>query len=194
MQTIVPWLKKHRLMCAVAALAALLIFFFNRPIEWKEEVQLQSGEIILVKRTAKTKAFGEIGGPGGWENEGMTVEVVKPLNSENPPKWEFPFVPLVFDRDTNTKQWFMVATFYSCQSWVALGKPALPYTEYRVINGKWVQQALSKELIGRQANMLTSIRSSGEPDHTLRSKAAADSDVRIAPKFRRVVEHFSSNC
>ena len=194
MQTIVRWLHKNRLMCAALAIAALLFFYLNRPIEWKEEVQLQSGEVILVKRTAKTKSFGEIGGSGGWENKGMTVEVVRPLSSENPPKWEFPFVPLIFDRDAKTKQWFMVATFYSCQSWVALGKPALPYTEYRVVNGRWVQQQLSKELIGHPANMLTSIRSGGEPDHTLGSKAYVARDVRIAPKFLRVVDKYSSSC
>ena len=57
-------------------------------IEWKEEVKLQSGEVIVVKRTAKSKDFGEIGGPGGWENEGMTVQIIQPVKSDNPPIWD----------------------------------------------------------------------------------------------------------
>ena len=178
----------------VTAFGASLTACGKSQLEWKEEVQLQSGEVIVVKRTAKTKAFGEIGGPGGWENKGMMVEVIQPQKPDNPPIWNFPFVPLIFDRDPQTQQWFMVATFYSCESWYALGKPNLPYTEYRLENKLWVQQPLSPQFIGRPANMLTSIRSSGEPDHTIASKTSADSDTRIAPEFRTVVGKWSTGC
>lgn len=182
---------KYLFLCLCIALSAC----GKTNLSWKEEVKLSSGEIITVARTAKTKAFGEIAGPGGWENEGMSVKVILPEKSpENPPEWNFPFVPLVFDRDAQTKQWFMVATFYSCESWYALGKPKLPYTEYRVVNGQWVQQALTSSLIGRQANMLTSIRSSGEPDHTIASKTASDSDLTIDKSFKSIVGDWSTGC
>ena len=165
-------------------------------IEWKEEVKLQSGEVIVVKRTAKSKDFGEIGGPGGWENEGMTVQIIQPVKSDNPPIWDAKFVPIVFDRDPATQEWFMVATFYSCTSWYDLGRPKLPYTEYRLKNGKWLQQPLSPHLIGREGNMLTRIHSTGEPDHTVSSKVGINNNPAMSPEFKRVVDQWptGNNC
>jgi hypothetical protein len=164
-------------------------------IAWKEEVRLQNGDLIVVKRSAKTRAFGEIGGPGGWENEGMTVEVVQPVNPNNPPLWNGKFVPLLFDRDAENSEWFIVATFVSCQSWYDLGRPKLPYTEFRLKKGTWVQQSLSPALIGRKGNMLTHIRSTGEPDHTIASKTAVLANHEgIAPEYKAVVSKWSSGC
>ncbi len=163
-------------------------------ISWTEEVSISERGTVVVQRTAKTKAFGEIGGPGGWENEGMTVEITYPYFKDKPPVWDFPFVPLLFDQDPKTKQWFMVATFYSCTSWYNLGRPKLPYVEYRVQGGKWVAQPLSPELIGRPANMLTTIRSGGEPNHTTSSKAAAMADPAIGPKYLKIVDKWSTGC
>ena len=178
-----------------ATFAACLLASCGRSgISWTEEVQLQNGEVIVVQRTAKTKAFGELGGSGGWENQGMTLEIVAPKKPDNPPNWNYPFVPLVFDQDPETKEWLVVATFYSCTSWYELGRPKLPYTEYRLKHGTWVQQALSATLVGRKGNMLTDIRSSGEPNHTLASKAQRMADGRIAPKYRKVVDKWTTGC
>ncbi len=174
--------------------ALLVVACGKNQIEWKEEVKLQSGEVIMVARTAKTKPFGEIGGPGGWENEGMTVQITRPINADNPPVWDARFVPLLFDRDPATKEWFMVATFYSCTSWYELGKPKLPYTEYRVKSGKWVQQPLSPQFVGRDANMLTAIRSGGEPDHTVASKEAIRSALTPTQKYNKVVDQWTTGC
>jgi hypothetical protein len=166
---------------------------FNSDLEWREEVKLQSGEVLTVKRTVKgVKSFGELGGPGGWSSESMTVSVVQPAGPDNPPIWDGPFVPLLFDRDAQSGQWFMVATFYSCESWYGLGKPKLPYTEYHLKNGKWQQQSLSPGLIGRQANMLTSIHSTGEADHTLASKEKSERGA--SPEYRSIVSDWSTGC
>ena len=163
-------------------------------VSWTEEVLLANAEVIVVKRSAKTKAFGEIGGPGGWENEGMTVEIVKPLLADKPPIWDFPYVPMIFDRDAETKQWFMVATFYSCESWYELVRPRLPYIEFQVENGSWIKRPLSPLLIGMHANLLTSIHSSGEQDHTIATKTAVSSDPQIAPEYQKIVGTWSTGC
>jgi hypothetical protein len=125
---------------------------------------------------------------------GMTLEIKTPKRPDNPPMWSNSFIPLVFDRDAKTQQWFMVATFDTCQKWEALGKPKLPYTEYRVQNGQWVQQALSPELIGREGNMLTSINSGGEKDLTIEEKAKRMSDMAIVKKAKRVVNEWRTGC
>lgn len=189
-------MKGQHVAGATAALfCALLLSGCGRSqIEWKEEVKLQSGEVIVVKRTAKSRDFGEIGGPGGWENEGMTVQIIQPLKPDNPPVWNAKFVPLVFDRDPGTNEWFMVATFVSCTSWYELGRPKLPYTEFRLKDGQWRQLALSPHLIGREGNMLTTIRSTGEPDHTLSSKAYINNNPAISPEYKRVVDNWTSGC
>lgn len=162
-------------------------------LQWEEEVQLASGEVLVVQRVVKgVSPMGEVGGPGGWDSEGMTVAVISPEHADNPPVWEGPFVPLLFDRDAQTGQWFMVATFYSCESWYALGKPKLPYTEYRLKEGRWQQQSLTPSLIGRKANMLTNIHSTGEENHTLASKAKSVS--RAAPKYQEIVSTWSTGC
>ncbi len=173
------------------SVALLLVGCGKSQIGWKEEVKLQSGEVILVKRTAKSTPLGGIGDPAGWENEGMTVEIIQPLKPDNPPLWDAKFVPLIFDRDPNTKEWFIVATFVTCESWYQLGRPKLPYTEFRAAFGTWRQQALSPHLIGREGNMLTRIHSTGEPDHTVSSKEGINNIPSTPPEFKRVVEAWS---
>ena len=178
----------------VTVLIALVTACGNRQIEWKEEVKLKSGEVVVVKRTAKSKRIGEIGGPGGWENEGMTVQIIQPIKPDNPPSWNAKFVPLVFDRDPDTKEWFVVATFYSCTSWYELGRPRLPHTEFRLTNGQWRQQPLSPDLIGREGNMVTNIRLTGEPDHTVADKEGINNDPVIPPDLKRVVAVWATTC
>lgn len=95
-----------------------------KKLTWTEEVKLQSGEVFNTRRQALAQPFGQIGGPGGWENEGMTVEIISPRKPDYPGTWNAKFVPLVFDRDPDTNEWFIVATFYSCTSWYDLGRPS----------------------------------------------------------------------
>ena len=164
-------------------------------IAWREEVELKRGDLITVNRTAKSKSFKEPGGPGGWENEGMTLVIEKPKKADDPPIWDFPFVPIVFDRDEVTKEWFVVATFYSCESWYSLGRPSLPYTEYRATNGVWQKVGLSSPLVGRKANMLSDMSSAGEPPLIdLAAKRQRMSDPRTAKKYTEVVSTWSTGC
>ena len=197
--TLTPAVRRAEFLAAIALglLSLTLTACDSGPklLAWQEEVQLKSGDVITVKRTAKSKSFGEIGGPGGWENEGMALVIEKPKKPDDPPIWDFPFVPVVFDRDDNTKEWFMVATFYSCQSWYDLGRPKLPYTEYRLKNGVWQKVELSTSVIGMKANMLTGIRSGGEPPLIdMTSKRQRMSDPRIAKKYSQIVSTWSTGC
>jgi len=176
------------IMLALGALALAAWYGLNKPLQWTEEVQLASGEVIVVQRTVHAQSLGEIGGPGGWESEGMTLEIISPQLPDKPPVWDFPYVPIVFDRDPQTQEWFVVATFYTCERWHELGKPKLPYAQWRARDGIWQRTELNPELIGRKANVLTAIRSSGEPDHTLKSKEDIMSDGRIASKYKRIYD------
>jgi hypothetical protein len=181
----------------VLTLAMTLVACDTGPkvIKWQEDVELKSGEIIRVNRTAKAKPFGEWGGPGGWENEGMTLQIATPSKPDNPPLWDAKFVPVVFDRDAKTGEWFIVATFVSCESWYDLRRPKLPYTEYRLKNGVWQQGLLSPTSIGLKGNMVVDISSGGEPsliDITAKRERMATS--RAAKKYKSIVSEWSTGC
>lgn len=179
------------LLLACVGLAASACGAFG--LKWKEQVQLLSGETIIVKRTAHGKSLGELGGPGGWEQSEMTLEIDDPAITEKPPEWRFPYVPMLFDYDAAKHEWFVVATFYTCKGWYDLGRPKLPYIEYRARQGKWEVVPLEPELIGRKANLLTGVHSGGEPSMvTLDYKRKQDRDA--AREYKLIVEEWHTTC
>lgn len=137
-----------------AAFIGLWIVFRDPYLKWNEEVELQSGEVIVIKRTAKFSGNWIAGGGGGSFNKGMTIEFSKPKKPDNPTMWSGLYVPMVLDRDPETNEWFILATFFHCDSWYDLGRPKLPYTEYHFRNGKWVQLPLNEKWLRREANLL----------------------------------------
>jgi hypothetical protein len=157
------WSAGGRTALAALGLAFVLAACGNVDISWKEQVKLASGEVIVVKRTAQGKRLGEIGGTGGWAATRMTLEIAEPRRPTDPPQWAERWVPMLFDFDGERKEWLVVATFYMCEDWVALGRPKLPYVQYRAREGRWIQVPLEASLFGRQANLLTGPRASGEP-------------------------------
>jgi hypothetical protein len=195
------WIVAMMIVAVLLFMSAMLLssFFSDEStptvIKWQEDVELKSGEVIRVNRTAKAKSFGEWGGPGGWENEGMTLQIATPDKADNPPLWDAKFVPVVFDRDAKTNEWFIVATFYSCESWYDLGRPKLPYTEYRLKNGAWQQVLLSPSSIGLKGNMVVDISSGGEPPvidiATKRQRMATAGSVK---KFNSVISEWFTTC
>ena len=164
----------------------------NFSTEWREEVLLDNGTIMLVERTAGGSKLGEIGGPGGWESEEMSVQIISDNIPNPPPIWRTRYVPMLMDYDEKQKEWFIVATFYTCQGWESLGKPKLPYVEYRARNGIWITVPLSPELIGRKANLEPSISSGGMPELVKLDDKTPDS--RTGKKFLSVLAEWHTNC
>jgi len=156
---------------------------------WKEEVQLQSGEVLTVQRTIAFKAYQPIGGGGGGsDTPESSLLVLTPARADNPKPWAHPpLLPMIFDRDPDTREWFIVATFYMCQAWYDLGRPKPPYAEFRYRNGQWVQQPLSEKFIGRETNMLIPSQADVDRDHTLATKHQIMSDPAISKRFLQVM-------
>ena len=186
------------LVTAGLGIAAVLYFFvFNRGFHFVEEVELANKEIIEIDRTVKAKPLGEIGGPGGWEPVYMSLAIAKPKRPDNPPMWETTagLVPILFDRDPDNGEWTLLATFYMCEPWYALGRPKLPYAEFRVRNGQWQRVDLSNKWIGRAANVLTSISSKGEPALLpLAEKNSRNFEPGVDPSFKRIVDSWHTTC
>lgn len=168
--------------------------FANRH-HWKEEVQLQNGELLTVDRSIQFEFDRPIGGVGGSDVIESTLEISSPNRKDSPPQWRHPpFLPLVFDRDPDNNEWFIVATFYMCTDWYSLGRPKLPYTEFRYRNGTWIQLPLSEKLIGREGNILVPNGRDAGPDYSLQMKRDKLSDPRVSPEYKSIVRAWKTYC
>lgn len=174
---------------AILLMLGLLTSCAPKESTWKEAVQLQSGEVLSVQRTISFKEYQPIGGGGGGsETTVSSLEVLSPVHADTPKRWsQPPLLPMVFDRDPDTNEWFIVATFYMCQTWHELGRPLPPYVEFRYRNGQWVRQPLSEKFIDRETNMLIPNQADVGRDHTLGSKYKIMSRPTIAKEYLRVL-------
>ena len=184
----------------VAAIALWVVFSDSR-MSWREEVQLQSGEVIVIKRTAKFSENWIAGGGGGSFNLGMTIDFPNLATSDIPTTWHSLYDPLIVDLDPITKEWIIIATFIHCDGWYNLGRPSLPYTEYRFRGGKWEQGLLNPHWIGRNGNLLlvdpserTTINSSGPVVTIARKEKAIYDRPAIPQKYRKIVDKWSTSC
>jgi hypothetical protein len=184
----------HIAMLALGLSATLQIGCGPKKIEWREEVRLQDGEIILTKRTAKLLANSVAGGGGGSINEGMSLEVIRPIKPDNPGAWSARLVPMILDRDPDSKEWFIVATFFHCDTWQELGRPKLPYTEYRYTQGQWLRQSLSEKRLRMPANLFTSVSLENVKDLSVHEKDSLLKDPLISPEYRFVVQQWQHGC
>ena len=111
-------------------------------------------------------------------------------------------MPIVLDRDLQTNEWVIIATFFHCDGWYDLGRPKLPYTEFRFRDGRWIQQPLTPMWIGVEANVLPTDPSNkgaiaeSKPALTVERKEGILSNPAISPEFKRVVDKWPSanNC
>ena len=152
---------------------------------------MSNGEVIVVDRKFVTASLGEIGGPGGWDAKYNSFEMVKPDRPDNPPIWEskIGLIPVLFDRDPKTNEWFLVTSFFMCSAWESIGKPKPPYAEFRVKDGMWRRVPLSPDLIGRATNVYVAMRSTGE-FWLVNLELKANRQVDAAPEYKNIVNNW----
>jgi hypothetical protein len=123
----------------------------------------------------------------------MSVSITQTLGEiKPPPEWRDVYVPVLLDYDASSKSWSMLASFYYCETWYALGRPIPPYIEYQSNDGSpWKRVSLEERFIGRDTNLLTGPRTDGEPklvtiaDKEFRQRSAARKYQRILRKWGR---------
>lgn len=113
--------------------------------KWTEDVLLDDGTTIQVKRKVKLKA-------NGSEELDATISFAGDL--EDLPPWRAPLMAIVLYQDKAQKEWVVVATMNFCSVWERNGKPQPPYWEYRLGPQGWRQVPLSEVSLGRRANLL----------------------------------------
>ena len=192
---------KYWLLGLYVVAGGILLIVRDPRMSWREEVQLKSGEVIVIKRTAKFSENWIAGGGGGSFNRGMTIEFDSPDKPDNPTTWSGLYVPILLDRDPNTNEWTIVATFFHCDSWYDIGRPKLPYTQYQYRGGQWVQQAMDAKWIGREGNAIApvlfdrkAINASGSVFTLSDKEKRLQNRPGIAPEYKKIIDKWSSGC
>jgi len=164
-------------------------------MSWQEEVRLPGGALIVVKRTASGERRGEIGGPDRWEPKAMTLRIPAASAGEAvPPEWRSQYIPMLLDYDPSNATWSVVATFAYCQAWEALGRPTSPYLAFQSrAGGDWQRVELEASRLGQEANLLVSVRATGE-SALVREQEKQVRSRRAAERYRKIVERWTTNC
>jgi hypothetical protein len=180
----------------VIGVALWLLVTSDKTVRFKEEVLLPTGQVALVDRTVSVTSLGEIGGPGGSESNLNRLQWTHPLTGEVL-AWESRdgLVPMLLEREESMGDWILVATFYTCKAWYDLGRPSLPYAQFRLRRGTWTREPLSARLIGRDANIYTEVPLDlGGSLLTLDRKRRLNAEMGIAPESLHIVDRWARGC
>ena len=153
---------------------------------WTEEVHLDDGSTVLVRRTARLNIT------NSWAGDAYNaVELDASLafmgQLAKLPAWHAPRIAMVLYRDRDTTEWTLVTTTTSCETWRRDGRPKPPYWEYRLRAWGWEQIPLSAASIGRSANLLHIYDKELPGSHiTDVERKQLQGDPRISRSYREV--------
>lgn len=163
--------------------------------EWQEEAVLSNGHSLWIKRTLsfsrKPTKFHMTGGV--MENMQMSIEIPKNTIAPPPPVWTFNAAPILLDYDAERRTWFIVASYFYCDSWESAGKPVNDQWQYEVQNGKWIISPLNKALLGRRANLYTDVGDERRKLIKITSQEI-EKDIRSAGETYRKIRINKPNC
>ena len=132
---------------------------------WKEEVQLQDGTRIWVRRTVVGKAHQDMmNGPGRGEYRvsAYRLEVIDSAGLPPPPVWESKWFHIIIDRDKEGT-WYVVVTPVNTKGWYDIS-PKYRYAQFKSKNGRWYQVDIDKNLDARNSNLSPYIRIGKMPE------------------------------
>jgi hypothetical protein len=144
-----------RVLCVAGAAVWLCACGFFGPTErrWTEDVVLDDGSTIVVKRTVKFNETDALGG-GAHNTIEQEATIAFTGNLAGLPNWSAALVAMVLYRDaTRGGQWVIVATTTTCDIWSARGEPRPPYWEFRLGPEGWQEVPLSPTSIDRPTNL-----------------------------------------
>ena len=185
-------MKPHKILTAMLLSAALLSGCGESvPTEtvWREEVQLEDGTKIWVRRTVVGEAYTELGGYGEYQVSKEVLEVINAPGLGKPPVWSAKWRTLVLDRDKDGV-WYIVVTPQDAEGWTKL-EPKLLYAQFKAIDGQWRQVEIDPKLDARTANLEPRFRAGKMPeavsleDKPLSKLWGYDSPV-VAPQYKYI--------
>lgn len=156
------WIKHY---WSLLILAGLIVWVLIPPsmnkLSWEEDVQLQNGQMLTIKRThwfdhsSGTSFAGVHDGPG------------VPLNSQiefvwegQQLLWEEQAYPLILQVDR--QQLVLVSLIYKCEAFRQYGRPFPGYLIQRYENGIWWQVDIADLRIPDESNLLLNVLEFGK--------------------------------
>ena len=191
-------MKKHHyilglvLILATTACSRLAVGPAHR--EWTEDVLLEDGKTIIVKRVVEFNETNSLSGDSYNAVEtDASISFTGMLNDL--PPWRQPLMALLLYLDGSTNEWVVVATTTSCEIWLVRGKPRPLYWEFRLRDGEWRDVPLSSSSIGRPVNLLHRYQNKLEKTHiTIDDRKRLESNSTILRSFRSIVTDEKVNC
>ena len=129
---------------------------------WREEVQLEDGTKIWVRRTVVGEAYTELGGYGEYQVSKEVLEVINAPGLGKPPVWSAKWSLLVLDRDKDGV-WYIVVSPVDREGWANLHTKLL-YAQFKAIDGQWRQVEIDPSLHARDANLEPRFRAGKMPE------------------------------
>jgi hypothetical protein len=131
---------------------------------WTEDVLLEDGSTLLVKRTATFEVFRSWSGDA---SNAVEIEATLAFTGKlaQLPTWRQPLMALVLYHDHGPDDWVVVASSLDCEVWWARGKPKPPYWEFRLRADGWHETPLSPASMGRPANLFHRYQGERKFDH-----------------------------
>jgi hypothetical protein len=194
----VALLRKWLVLAGIGTIAALLNTACSTggPIErhWTEDVSLDDGSTIVVRRTVEFNESNSLSGDAYNAVEtNATITFTGSLASL--PTWSAPLMALLLYRNADTSEWTIVATSTSCEVWNLRGEPPTLYWEYRLDAKAWRETSLSAASIGRATNLLHRYQEKLGTNHiTVAARRQRESDSRIGKEFQQVVGTRKAHC
>ena len=191
------WVHARGIIATVLVLLMLMIAacgFLSESRSWTEDVQLDDGSMIVIKRYVRFETSNSWAGDVPVSSDRRaTLRFTGDLSDL--PTWDVPLIPMVLYQDASTKEWIIVARSNRCEVWIARGTPFPPYWEYHLTAGQWRQRALSDTSKGRPTNLLIDYLRENLPQHiSVEHKKASFVDSNFTEAYRRVVPDIRRHC
>jgi hypothetical protein len=170
---------------AFAATAIIVIGCSEKHQDWTEDVLLDDGTIIQVKRSITFEETRSWSGDA-YNAVETDAKIVFTDKLSALPTWRVPLMALVLYRDSLTNQWVIVATTTDCDVWRNRRKPMPPYWEFRLYGDGWHEAALSTSSIGRSTNLLFKNRRLSKEHISVEDRKAMQSSDEIVRMYREI--------
>lgn len=146
------WVSRSLIAVGLLATAVLLSDCGRVRRSWTEDVRLDDGSVIKIKRRVTFEESNSLSGDSYAATEIKSI-IKFTGDMRKLPSWSVPLVPILLYKDKKTNEWTIVARSNVCKTWRRRGKPRPPYWEFRLRGDAWSEVALSETSIGRRSNL-----------------------------------------
>lgn len=171
----------------VTSISACGFLGFGRTKNWKEEVQLSDGRIIIVERTTIREGGGGeiVSNPSGTKPKEYRIRFAHPDGSGKMIEWcstktspgTYPEIPLNLDTESG-----QIIIFTA----VSISIACEVYNKYVYKNGIWIEEALPDKFEKRATNLFIKLGVNMPKFVNLETKRKGNAEIGYRQSFRQV--------